>query len=70
MLFGPDNLGDAAISGFLQKHSCGACCRRLGLTGQKMFSIAVDVCVCVCERECLHVNKKKQLICECFFKKS
>ncbi|XP_076586321.1 transient receptor potential cation channel subfamily M member 6 isoform X2 [Chaetodon auriga] len=31
MLFGPDNLGDAAISGFLQKHSCGACCRRLGL---------------------------------------
>ncbi|XP_073321519.1 transient receptor potential cation channel subfamily M member 6 [Pagrus major] len=32
MLFGPDNLGDAAISGFLQKHSCGACCRRLGLT--------------------------------------
>ncbi|XP_056274950.1 transient receptor potential cation channel subfamily M member 6 isoform X3 [Pseudoliparis swirei] len=32
MLFGPDNLGDAAISGFLQKHSCGGCCRRLGLT--------------------------------------
>ncbi|XP_037633258.1 transient receptor potential cation channel subfamily M member 6 isoform X1 [Sebastes umbrosus] len=31
MLFGPDNLGDAGISGFLQKHSCGACCRRLGL---------------------------------------
>uniref|UniRef100_UPI0037E96C00 transient receptor potential cation channel subfamily M member 6 n=1 Tax=Semicossyphus pulcher TaxID=241346 RepID=UPI0037E96C00 len=31
MLFGPDNLGDAAIKGFLQKHSCGACCRRLGL---------------------------------------
>ncbi|XP_034068678.1 transient receptor potential cation channel subfamily M member 6 isoform X4 [Gymnodraco acuticeps] len=31
MLFGPDNLGDAAISGFLQRHSCGACCRRLGL---------------------------------------
>uniref|UniRef100_A0A671VST8 non-specific serine/threonine protein kinase n=1 Tax=Sparus aurata TaxID=8175 RepID=A0A671VST8_SPAAU len=66
MLFGPDNLGDAAISGFLQKHSCGACCRRLGLTGQKMFSIAVDVCVCVCERErscereCLHVNQKKE----------
>uniref|UniRef100_A0A8C4DQL3 non-specific serine/threonine protein kinase n=1 Tax=Dicentrarchus labrax TaxID=13489 RepID=A0A8C4DQL3_DICLA len=32
MLFGPDNLGDVAIKGFLQKHSCGACCRRLGLT--------------------------------------
>ncbi|KAM3610879.1 uncharacterized protein V6R79_009997 [Siganus canaliculatus] len=32
MLFGPDNLGAAAISGFLQKHSCGTCCRRLGLT--------------------------------------
>ncbi|TNN86442.1 Transient receptor potential cation channel subfamily M member 6 [Liparis tanakae] len=32
MLFGPDNLGDAAIGGFLQKHSCGGCCRRLGLT--------------------------------------
>ncbi|XP_040010255.1 transient receptor potential cation channel subfamily M member 6 isoform X2 [Xiphias gladius] len=31
MLFGPDNLGDAAINGFLQKHSCSACCRRLGL---------------------------------------
>uniref|UniRef100_A0A8C4DVT5 non-specific serine/threonine protein kinase n=1 Tax=Dicentrarchus labrax TaxID=13489 RepID=A0A8C4DVT5_DICLA len=24
MLFGPDNLGDVAIKGFLQKHSCGA----------------------------------------------
>ncbi|KAM7018494.1 transient receptor potential cation channel subfamily M member 6 isoform 2-T2 [Tautogolabrus adspersus] len=32
MLFGPDNLGVAAINGFLQKHSCGACCRRLGLS--------------------------------------
>lgn len=32
MLFGPDNLGDAAVKGFLQKHSCGACCLRLGLT--------------------------------------
>ncbi|KAM8886032.1 transient receptor potential cation channel subfamily M member 6 isoform 2-T4 [Spinachia spinachia] len=31
MLFGPDNLGDAAISGFRQKHACGACCHRLGL---------------------------------------
>ncbi|XP_061586818.1 transient receptor potential cation channel subfamily M member 6 isoform X2 [Cololabis saira] len=31
MIFGPDNLGDAAISGFLQKHSCNFCCRRLGL---------------------------------------
>nr|XP_046242836.1 transient receptor potential cation channel subfamily M member 6 isoform X2 [Scatophagus argus] len=32
MLFGPDNLGDAAINAFLQKHSCSACCRRLGLS--------------------------------------
>ncbi|XP_062418009.1 transient receptor potential cation channel subfamily M member 6-like [Pungitius pungitius] len=31
MLFGPDSLGDAAISAFRQKHSCGACCHRLGL---------------------------------------
>ncbi|XP_029960289.1 transient receptor potential cation channel subfamily M member 6 isoform X2 [Salarias fasciatus] len=31
MLFGPDNLGDAAINGFLQKHSCGLCCHKLGL---------------------------------------
>ncbi|XP_026176429.1 transient receptor potential cation channel subfamily M member 6 isoform X2 [Mastacembelus armatus] len=31
MLFGPDNLGDAAISSFLQKHSCNDCCLRLGL---------------------------------------
>lgn len=31
MLFGPDNLGDAAINGFLQKHSCGSCCHKLGL---------------------------------------
>uniref|UniRef100_A0A673CCH1 non-specific serine/threonine protein kinase n=1 Tax=Sphaeramia orbicularis TaxID=375764 RepID=A0A673CCH1_9TELE len=35
MLFGPDNLGDTAINGFLQKHSCNTCCRRLGLAGQK-----------------------------------
>lgn len=35
MLFGPDNLGDAAISGFLQKHSCNFCCHRLGLKGTK-----------------------------------
>ncbi|XP_071338532.1 transient receptor potential cation channel subfamily M member 6 isoform X2 [Trachinotus anak] len=31
MLFGPDNLGDAAINGFLQKHCCSVSCRRLGL---------------------------------------
>uniref|UniRef100_A0A672JPF2 non-specific serine/threonine protein kinase n=1 Tax=Salarias fasciatus TaxID=181472 RepID=A0A672JPF2_SALFA len=35
MLFGPDNLGDAAINGFLQKHSCGLCCHKLGLKGQE-----------------------------------
>ncbi|KAF7667896.1 hypothetical protein LDENG_00042370 [Lucifuga dentata] len=33
MLFGPDNLGDAAINSFLLKHTCNDCCRRLGLTG-------------------------------------
>ncbi|XP_076020867.1 transient receptor potential cation channel subfamily M member 6 [Genypterus blacodes] len=32
MLFGPDNLGGAAIKGFLHKHTCNACCHRLGLT--------------------------------------
>ncbi|XP_014327969.1 transient receptor potential cation channel subfamily M member 6-like isoform X1 [Xiphophorus maculatus] len=31
VLFGPDNLGDVAINGFLQKHSCNLCCHRLGL---------------------------------------
>uniref|UniRef100_A0A8C6P6F4 non-specific serine/threonine protein kinase n=1 Tax=Nothobranchius furzeri TaxID=105023 RepID=A0A8C6P6F4_NOTFU len=35
MVFGPDNLGDAAIKGFVQKHSCNLCCHRLGLKGQK-----------------------------------
>ncbi|XP_034547988.1 transient receptor potential cation channel subfamily M member 6 isoform X2 [Notolabrus celidotus] len=35
MLFGPDNLGDAAIKGFLQKHTCGDCCRNLGLPDLK-----------------------------------
>lgn len=46
MLFGPDNLGDVAISSFLQKHSCHDCCRRLGLAGQKGTS-----CMYVCERK-------------------
>ncbi|KAM9391501.1 transient receptor potential cation channel subfamily M member 6 [Pholidichthys leucotaenia] len=31
MLFGPDNLGAAAINGFLEKHHCNTCCSRLGL---------------------------------------
>ena len=74
MLFGPDNLGDAAISGFLQKHSCGACCRRLGLTGQKMFSIAVCVSVWVCVREREVVREfacyQRKPVCECFLKKN
>lgn len=34
MLFGPDNLGEVAIKGFLQKHCCRTSCFRLGLTGQ------------------------------------
>ncbi|TNM90310.1 hypothetical protein fugu_004544 [Takifugu bimaculatus] len=33
MLFGPDNLGDVAIKGFLQRHCCRTSCSRLGLTG-------------------------------------
>ena len=33
MLFGPDNLGGAAMKAFLQKHSCSISCQRLGLTG-------------------------------------
>ncbi|XP_078106014.1 transient receptor potential cation channel subfamily M member 6 [Sander vitreus] len=36
MLFGPDNLGDAAVSGFLQNHCCSTCCHRLGLTDLRM----------------------------------
>ncbi|XP_055368101.1 transient receptor potential cation channel subfamily M member 6 isoform X2 [Betta splendens] len=31
VLFGPDNLGDAAITSFLQKHCCTVYCQRLGL---------------------------------------
>ncbi|XP_071780163.2 transient receptor potential cation channel subfamily M member 6 [Centroberyx gerrardi] len=31
MPFGPDNLGNAAINGFLLKHTCNACCHTLGL---------------------------------------
>ncbi|KAG7490468.1 transient receptor potential cation channel subfamily M member 7-like isoform X1 [Solea senegalensis] len=41
MLFGADNLGDAAVRGFLQKHSCSSCCRRLGLRDLRM---SVDDC--------------------------
>lgn len=54
MRFGPDNLGDAAINSFLQKHSCSVYCRRLGLEGEycakgsdrvKLFG-KCTVCVC------------------------
>uniref|UniRef100_A0A667WKU2 non-specific serine/threonine protein kinase n=1 Tax=Myripristis murdjan TaxID=586833 RepID=A0A667WKU2_9TELE len=38
MLFGPDNLGDDGISGFLLKHTCNAYCHRLGLTGQRTWT--------------------------------
>ena len=34
MMFGPDNLGDAAINRFLLKHACNASCHRLGLSGE------------------------------------
>uniref|UniRef100_A0A7N9ARQ3 non-specific serine/threonine protein kinase n=1 Tax=Mastacembelus armatus TaxID=205130 RepID=A0A7N9ARQ3_9TELE len=46
MLFGPDNLGDAAISSFLQKHSCNDCCLRLGLKGQKCTGGGMTTCAC------------------------
>ncbi|KAK7933882.1 hypothetical protein WMY93_004778 [Mugilogobius chulae] len=38
MLFGADNLGETAISGFLHKHSCNSCCRRLSLTDLRRHS--------------------------------
>uniref|UniRef100_A0A3B3TU21 non-specific serine/threonine protein kinase n=1 Tax=Poecilia latipinna TaxID=48699 RepID=A0A3B3TU21_9TELE len=46
VLFGPDNLGDAAINGFLQKHSCNLCCHRLGLKGQKCHKFFKSVSSC------------------------
>lgn len=46
VLFGPDNLGDAAINGFLQKHSCNLCCHRLGLKGQKCHKVLKSVSSC------------------------
>ncbi|KAM9810986.1 transient receptor potential cation channel subfamily M member 6 [Neosynchiropus ocellatus] len=36
MLFGPDNLGEAAIHGFLRKHVCNSVCDRLGLSGRPL----------------------------------
>ncbi|KAM8866020.1 transient receptor potential cation channel subfamily M member 6 isoform 2-T6 [Synchiropus picturatus] len=36
MLFGPDNLGEAAIHGFLRKHVCSSVCDRLGLSGRPL----------------------------------
>uniref|UniRef100_A0A669BH36 non-specific serine/threonine protein kinase n=1 Tax=Oreochromis niloticus TaxID=8128 RepID=A0A669BH36_ORENI len=48
MLFGPDNLGDAGINGFLQKHSCSACCHRLGLKGQKHTNPCLLFCLIQC----------------------
>uniref|UniRef100_A0A673ZAH0 non-specific serine/threonine protein kinase n=1 Tax=Salmo trutta TaxID=8032 RepID=A0A673ZAH0_SALTR len=32
MVFGPSNLGDAAIHSFVIKHTCNSCCENLGLT--------------------------------------
>uniref|UniRef100_A0A4W6FW46 non-specific serine/threonine protein kinase n=1 Tax=Lates calcarifer TaxID=8187 RepID=A0A4W6FW46_LATCA len=60
MLFGPDNLGYAAINGFLQKHSCSIFCHRLGLEGQNctkserkhvhvIFVQMLFVSKCVCD---------------------
>uniref|UniRef100_A0A8C6P561 non-specific serine/threonine protein kinase n=1 Tax=Nothobranchius furzeri TaxID=105023 RepID=A0A8C6P561_NOTFU len=51
MVFGPDNLGDAAIKGFVQKHSCNLCCHRLGLKGQKTIKPLK-------ERLCNHPGKQ------------
>ncbi|XP_057687570.1 transient receptor potential cation channel subfamily M member 6 isoform X2 [Corythoichthys intestinalis] len=41
MAFGPDNLGDAAITAFLQKHTCSACCRMFGLSALRRH---LDTC--------------------------
>ncbi|XP_016898711.1 transient receptor potential cation channel subfamily M member 6 isoform X3 [Cynoglossus semilaevis] len=38
LLFGADNLGDAAIKSFLQNHCCTSCCYLLGLTERRMHS--------------------------------
>uniref|UniRef100_A0A8C7CLY0 non-specific serine/threonine protein kinase n=1 Tax=Oncorhynchus kisutch TaxID=8019 RepID=A0A8C7CLY0_ONCKI len=32
MVFGPSNLGDAAIHTFVNKHTCNSCCENLGLS--------------------------------------
>uniref|UniRef100_A0A673ZF93 non-specific serine/threonine protein kinase n=1 Tax=Salmo trutta TaxID=8032 RepID=A0A673ZF93_SALTR len=35
MVFGPSNLGDAAIHSFVIKHTCNSCCENLGLAGER-----------------------------------
>uniref|UniRef100_A0A8C8K7F7 non-specific serine/threonine protein kinase n=1 Tax=Oncorhynchus tshawytscha TaxID=74940 RepID=A0A8C8K7F7_ONCTS len=35
MVFGPSNLGDAAIHSFVNKHTCNSCCENLGLSGER-----------------------------------
>uniref|UniRef100_A0A8C7VWJ3 non-specific serine/threonine protein kinase n=1 Tax=Oncorhynchus mykiss TaxID=8022 RepID=A0A8C7VWJ3_ONCMY len=35
MVFGPSNLGDAAIHSFVIKHTCNSCCENLGLSGER-----------------------------------
>uniref|UniRef100_A0A6Q2Z6A6 non-specific serine/threonine protein kinase n=1 Tax=Esox lucius TaxID=8010 RepID=A0A6Q2Z6A6_ESOLU len=35
MVFGPANLGDAAIQRFVLKHNCNSCCEKLGLSGER-----------------------------------
>uniref|UniRef100_A0A4W5L746 non-specific serine/threonine protein kinase n=1 Tax=Hucho hucho TaxID=62062 RepID=A0A4W5L746_9TELE len=35
MVFGPANLGDAAIHSFVIKHTCNSCCENLGLSGER-----------------------------------
>ncbi|CAL8248689.1 unnamed protein product [Merluccius merluccius] len=43
MLFGPDNLGNAAINRFLLNHACNVSCRKLGLSELRRGSDAREI---------------------------
>ncbi|KAK0137547.1 Transient receptor potential cation channel subfamily M member 6 [Merluccius polli] len=43
MLFGPDNLGNAAINRFLLNHACNVSCRKLGLSELRRRSDAREI---------------------------
>uniref|UniRef100_A0A8C7RJK3 non-specific serine/threonine protein kinase n=1 Tax=Oncorhynchus mykiss TaxID=8022 RepID=A0A8C7RJK3_ONCMY len=56
MVFGPSNLGDAAIHSFVIKHTCNSCCENLGLSGERkepfrpplLYGDYRGLWVCVC----------------------